>query len=218
MNSYLISDENKNIVIYVNDFFPRCASALKKLSQKLDRPLHGIMLVDAERKASGNYRADNEGIFEEIVVDFSDDMALRGAIKPLEERLLFIACDAEGSQLYLKRVIPHVPYVYTSTESSLEFCTNKGKMREMLLSYDESISPKAIVANDASKEGIDEICTRLVFPMIIKPANLAAAILVNKVTNEDELRTMADKVKTEPQPDPASIYDFTYAEQKGKYW
>lgn len=35
---------------------------------------------------------------------------------------------------------------------------------------------------------------------------------------EEELRALADKVKTEPQPDPSSIYDFTYAQQKGKYW
>lgn len=35
---------------------------------------------------------------------------------------------------------------------------------------------------------------------------------------EDEFRSMAEKVKDEPQPDPNSIYDFTYHQQKGKYW
>jgi 2-oxoisovalerate dehydrogenase E1 component alpha subunit len=35
---------------------------------------------------------------------------------------------------------------------------------------------------------------------------------------EHEFRAMADKVKEEPQPDPNSIYDFTYHQQKGKYW
>ncbi len=35
---------------------------------------------------------------------------------------------------------------------------------------------------------------------------------------EDEFRKAADKVKEEPQPDPASIYDFTYWQQRGKYW
>jgi 2-oxoisovalerate dehydrogenase E1 component alpha subunit len=32
---------------------------------------------------------------------------------------------------------------------------------------------------------------------------------------EEEFRIMADQVKTEPQPDPASIYDFTYWQQTG---
>lgn len=35
---------------------------------------------------------------------------------------------------------------------------------------------------------------------------------------EEEFRLMADKVKEEPQPDPDSIYDFTYWQQQGKYW
>lgn len=35
---------------------------------------------------------------------------------------------------------------------------------------------------------------------------------------EEEFRVMADQVKHEPQPDANSIYDFTYHQQKGKYW
>lgn len=35
---------------------------------------------------------------------------------------------------------------------------------------------------------------------------------------EQEFRQMAEQVKTEPQPDPASIYDYTYWQQKGKTW
>lgn len=34
----------------------------------------------------------------------------------------------------------------------------------------------------------------------------------------DEMRSYADQVKNEPQPDPSSIYDYTYFQQKGKYW
>ncbi len=35
---------------------------------------------------------------------------------------------------------------------------------------------------------------------------------------DEEFRAMAEKVKDEPQPDPNSIYDYTYWRQKGKYW
>ncbi len=37
-------------------------------------------------------------------------------------------------------------------------------------------------------------------------------------TYEKEFRLLADQVKNEPQPDPSSIYDFCYWQQKGKYW
>lgn len=35
---------------------------------------------------------------------------------------------------------------------------------------------------------------------------------------EHEFRALAEKVKDEPQPNPNTIYDFTYSQQKGKYW
>jgi biotin carboxylase len=113
---------------------------------------------------------------------------LRKAINPLEENLLLVSCDSERSQLYFKKVIPHVPYVNTPTESSLDWSTNKGKMRELLGSYDPDISPKATVAWDADQNTIADIVANFTFPLIIKPTNLDASILVNKVTNEEELR------------------------------
>jgi 2-oxoisovalerate dehydrogenase E1 component alpha subunit len=33
-----------------------------------------------------------------------------------------------------------------------------------------------------------------------------------------EMLEIAQKVKEEPMPDPSTIYDHTYAGQKGKYW
>jgi len=193
MHVSLADDINKNIVIYVNDFYPEFANAFKKLSGRLNRPLRGILLVDAERKSSGKYRSDKEGIFEEIVVDFSDDGALRKAIKPLESQLLLISCDSERSQLYFKRVIPHVPYVNTPTESSLFFSTDKGKMRELLASYDPGISPKAVVVQDASPKSVRRVMEELNFPLIVKPTNLAASRLVNKATSENELRQLLER-------------------------
>lgn len=35
---------------------------------------------------------------------------------------------------------------------------------------------------------------------------------------ENEFRVLGDQVKEEPQPSPDSIYDYTYWQQKGKYW
>jgi biotin carboxylase len=187
MNS-LADDNRRNVVIYINDFYPEFAAAFTKLSEKLGRPLRGIMLIDADSKASGRYRPDKDKFFEEIIVDFSDDVALKKAIKPLEDQLLVVSCDSERSQLYFKRVIPHVPYVNTPTESSIDYSTDKGKMRELLISYDPSISPKAIVVHDATQESITKVCAQLDFPLIAKPTNLAASMLVNRATDENELR------------------------------
>lgn len=187
MNPHLANDTSKNVVIYINDFYPEFAAAFTKLSDRLGRPLRGVMLIDAERKANGKNLPDKEGLFEEIVVDFSDDAALSRALKPLEKNLLLVSCDSERSQLYFKKVIPHVPYVNTPSESSIDWSTNKARMREMLSGYDENIAPKALEVLDDTKEMISKIIDYLEFPLIIKPANLNSSILVNKVHEEKEL-------------------------------
>jgi biotin carboxylase len=193
MKYLLADDKSKNIVLYINDFYPEFAAAFTKLSDRLDRALRGIMLIDAERKASGKNRPDKEGFFDEIIVDFSDDVALRKALKPLEDNLLLVSCDSERSQLYFKKVIPHVPNVLTPTERSIDWSTNKGEMRKLLNSYDQTISPSAVVVEDASDGTIARILSHLNFPMIVKPTSLAASILVNKVDSVDELRKTLER-------------------------
>lgn len=193
MNPLLADDESKNVVVYINDFYPEFAMAFKKLSERLGRPLRGVMLIDAERKANGKNLPDKEGLFEEIVVDFSDDAALSRALKPLEKNLLLVSCDSERSQLYFKKVIPHVPYVNTTTETSIDWSTNKARMREMLASYDEKITPKYVEIHDDSEISIQQILDKLSFPLILKPTNLNSSILVNRVDSEHELRQTLKK-------------------------
>lgn len=188
MSLTLAENKEKYIVLYINDFFPEFANAFTELSQELGRPLRGIMLIDAERKTNGKNLPDKDNFFEEIVVDFFDDVALKKVIAPLEEHLLLVSCDSERSQLYFKQVIPHVPYVHTPTESSIDCSTNKGKMRERMIAYDKSLSPNVVVANDSSEETIKGILQQLHFPVIVKPTGLDASKLVNKAHDANELQ------------------------------
>lgn len=41
---------------------------------------------------------------------------------------------------------------------------------------------------------------------------------IMRETYEKEFRLLADKIRTEPQPEPSSIYDYCYWRQKNKYW
>ncbi len=69
----------------------------------------------------------------------------------------------------------------------------------MLQTHEEDsltlLEQKLIAANQLSKEKIQAMRGRY----------------------EEDFRLMAEQVKTEPQPDPASIYDFTYWQQKGPW-
>jgi 2-oxoisovalerate dehydrogenase E1 component alpha subunit len=59
-----------------------------------------------------------------------------------------------------------------------------------------------------------------VFEQQLCAENLLTAEKITTIRNRyaEEYRLLADKIKDEPQPDPASIYDYTYWQQQGKTW
>jgi biotin carboxylase len=181
------NDPQRNVAIFLNDFDQEFADGLEKLSKKLGRKLRGVILMDTEVKQAGRNTPDTNNVFEQIVCDFSDDADLHRTLKKLENNLLLITCSSERNQPYLQRVLPHVPYLPGPTETSLVWSTHKGKMREMLASYDPSLVPKVHVIHEYTEENIQEIVSKLQFPMIIKPTGLAVSILVSRVTSEAEL-------------------------------
>lgn len=181
----LIDDPSKNVAIFVNDFYEEDAEALELLSKRLGRKIHGVLLMDEVVKRR---KHPEQQVFEEVVCDFTDAVALHKAVKKYEKNLLIAYCSSERSQPDYQRLLPHVPYVLGPTESSLEWTTHKDKMREMLTSYNSEFVPKVKVMNSGSAEEIKETLENLTFPMIIKPAGLAGSLLVTKVDNEAELR------------------------------
>lgn len=189
MNDFLTND-TKNVALFLNDYDQEFADALVVLSEKLGRKLRGIIVVDSELKKNNRFVPDTDGVFEQIVCDFSDDKALNRLAKSLEDELLFITASAESNQPYLGRILPHMPYILGPTESSLIWSTQKVEMREMLSSYDTTLGPLAEPIMNDSDEEIEKIVSHLRFPLIVKPAGLQASILVSKVENEAELRTV----------------------------
>ncbi|HSX05905.1 MAG TPA: ATP-grasp domain-containing protein [Candidatus Saccharimonadales bacterium] len=184
----LVEDGSKNVAVFINDFFPELPPALEKLSKKLGRPIQGVMLVDKTAHSRGKYHRDKNQLFETIVCDFSDPAELRRTIKGLEEKLLLIDATSERSQPYFKLVVPHVPYLPTPTESSLEWATHKGQMRALVGAYRPALVPQVQVVRDDSEDTIATLLNGLRLPYIVKPTGLAASILVNKVSTETELR------------------------------
>jgi biotin carboxylase len=186
--STFVDDGTKNVAVFINDFNIEFAVALEKLSHKLGRPLRGITLIDQKVYDEHRNRPDPEQTFEQIVCDFSNDAALRATVKTFEDNLLLIDASSERNQPYLKRILPHVPYVLAPTERSLEWSTHKGQMRALLTSYNPSIVPRVQTVTDASEATIQMLLSTLQLPLIVKPTGLAASILVNKVSTETELR------------------------------
>lgn len=191
--SSLTNDSSKTIAVFINDFRQEFAVALDKLSERLGRPLQGIVLIDSKVLKKTNYDKDEKGTFKQIVCDFSDETALRAVFKSLEKNLLLVTGVAERNQLNFQQVLPHVPYVLGPTERSLDWATHKAKMRAMLGSYNPSLVPKVQEVINNSEKEIQKVLGSLQFPVIVKPTGLAASVLVSKAHDEAELRAALDK-------------------------
>ncbi len=184
----LASDATKTVAIFLNDFDQEFADGLAKLAKKLGRPLQGVILVDETVKRQGRNTPDTKGAFAQVVCDFSDDVSLRKAVNGFNGSILLVTCSSERNQPYLKRLLPHVPYLLGPTESSLDWATHKAKMREMLGSYDETLIPKVQYVTSDGEAEVQKVCSRLCFPLIVKPTGLASSMLVSKVHDEAELK------------------------------
>lgn len=115
--------------------------------------------------------------------------AITKELKPYEDELLAVTCRGEVNIPAFQKVIPHVPYLMTPTTESLEWSTNKLKMRKRFSAYDGSITPKFMVVKDAKKKTLKNIEEAVGFPLIIKPVGLATSLLVSVAFYKEEMET-----------------------------
>jgi D-alanine-D-alanine ligase-like ATP-grasp enzyme len=184
----LWSVSNRDVAVFINDFDQEYADGLVKLAHELKRPLTGIILVDKDILRKKQNSPDTAHLFEQVVCDFNDDRSLATALRPYAERLLLATCSGERNQSYLKRALPHMPYILGPTESSLDWAVHKAKMRELMGAYDPSLVPRVQHITAATETQIRQVLDKLSFPVVVKPTGLAASVLVSKAHNETELR------------------------------
>lgn len=115
--------------------------------------------------------------------------AITKELKPYEDELLAATCRGESNIPAFQKVIPHIPYLRTPTTESLEWSTNKLKMRRRFAAYDHSITPKFMVVQDAQRKTINKIQEKVGFPLIIKPVGLASSLLVSVAYYHEELES-----------------------------
>lgn len=178
--------QERNMILFVGSYLKSQQKAVEKLEKILKRELTACVIVDdSDMAARAAANKANRAVV--IECDFSKETEIQKALLPYKNRFLAVTCRAERNIPLLKKVVPHVPYLNTPTEKSLDWTTDKIKMRQLLRGYDRSISPKFVVAHDATKETLDKIEKIVGFPLIIKPAGLAASLLVTLCYHREEL-------------------------------
>jgi len=182
--------QERDMVLFVGSYLKTQHAALAKLGKRLGKELIACVLLDDTEVLVAK---KNDPKVVELLCDFSSDQSLQKVLAPYKHRFIAVTCRAERNIPWLSRTLPHVPYLYAPTERSLEWATNKVKMRNMLRNYDKSISPKFLVVHDAEKETIDRIVKNIGFPLVLKPAGLAKSLLVTLCYHREELETALSK-------------------------
>ncbi len=178
--------QERDMILFVGSYLATQKIALGKLSKSFDKTINACVLLDVtDVNARKSLTVDSKA--KVIECDFSSDVAIQKALAPYKHRFLAVTCRAERNVPILKRTVPHVPYINTPTELSLDWTTDKIRMRQLLRNYDKAISPKFLVVHDATEETLNKIEKQVGFPLIIKPAGLAASLLVTLCYHREEL-------------------------------
>lgn len=177
--------KSRNKILFVNGFSKAQYEALPRLSQILGREIVPVLLFDLKKVAKPFVAEIKDLIL--LRVDFGDGEQIQEALKPYAEEIITATCLSDINVPHLKRVIPYLPHCILPIEKSLEWTTEKTKMRAKLRSYDKSIAPKFLVVHDDTKETIDKIEKAVGYPLVMKPSGLAASLLVSICYHREEL-------------------------------
>ncbi len=181
--------KNKSIVVYVNSLPVSGVESVKKLSRQKDVPLRILLLRNIKRKPV----PDDDCADIILDVDFSKPLNIAMALQPYMDELLAITCRSESNIARFISVIPHVPYLLTPSTESLRWASDKYEMRKRFKIYDPDNTPRFTLVKSNSKAERDRLATKVGFPLIVKPTNLAASTLVSVCYHEEELETTLRK-------------------------
>ena len=187
--------KKKNVIAYVMNLSQRMVDDIRLYEKMHDKSYRILLIWDSKIKRSD--RITGHDLLVEC--DFSKPWKITEALQPYQDELLAITCRSEANAARFAQVIPHVPYLRTPTTESLAWATDKYEMRKRLRLFDKKNTPKFTWIKENTKKERARVHEKVGFPMIVKPANLAASLFVTICYHEEELeqtlRTVFRKLK-----------------------
>jgi biotin carboxylase len=178
----------KDTILTVNVVEPGLVRAVRLHSERLGKPLKGVVLVHKDYANQPGRPRDKTGLFKEIVCDFNNPNELQRAVRPYADNILAATCRVEETVQFFGKVLPFLPYIHKPSESALSWSTEKPLMRDFLRNYDGSLVPQYQYMEASDVQRADKLIKDFAFPLIIKPAGLSKALLVTRNEDMKELR------------------------------
>jgi len=175
----------KNIIAFVANLPQSSVESIREYSKKTDQK-YRLMLIQDKRYTQLKKEPEYDLLLQ---IDFSKSEKIAEALLPYADELLAITCRSEANIARFAKIIPCVPYLRTPTSESLTWSTDKYEMRKRFKLFDPKITPKFTRVKDTTTAERKRVVEKIGFPLIIKPANLAASLFVTICYHEDELKT-----------------------------
>lgn len=175
---------DKPIILFVDHAPPDALEAVAECG-KVNRTRYAVAVI---KNSKTNSLPPKEGLDILITCDFSKPLSIMRALTPYCERIAAVTCRSEARIHDFARLLPYLPYLRTPTSESLMWATDKISMRERFAAYDKTITPRFLVVSSNDKTMRAEIKEKVGFPLIMKPSNLAASLMVAICYHEEELK------------------------------
>lgn len=183
----------RDTILTINSVEPDLVRAVKLHSKKMGKHLKGLVLIHKEYAPSSARQKDSTGLFKEIICDFDNKDELQTVLKPYANKLIAATCRFEHSIDAFRQVIPFLPYVHKTSETSLIWSTKKTLMRDRLRNYDPALVPQYRYIQRDALHSLKKLINDFEFPVIVKPDSLAKSLLVSHCNSEAELKTCLNR-------------------------
>ncbi len=130
-----------------------------------------------------------------VACNFRNRGELAALIEPYKRGIRGVICRGDKQIQFLRKIVPVLPaQVPAATAASLKAATNKQLMRSAFLRDYPEITPQFVEVHDSSDNAVEHVESKLRYPVIVKPADLASSLLIqschDRVQLEQALRSI----------------------------
>jgi hypothetical protein len=182
--------QQRDLLLFIGGLRNEAGAVVEAYEKKFKKNIQAIYMgntksKDFAAKALPKYRKKIIELPSEFVK--LDDVAIANMLAPYSERLLGATCTREYNIRTYKKVIPHIPYVFAPTQESMSWATDKVEMRKRMYEKAPEICPRFMLVDDQKATTIARVEKKVRFPLVVKPAGLAASKHVTICYYHEEL-------------------------------
>ncbi|MGH7157997.1 MAG: ATP-grasp domain-containing protein [Candidatus Saccharimonadales bacterium] len=181
-------------VLAVSPLSTNLLRSMSKIRQRL--PFADLGLIVLAKNPGVLEQAEGFNIPVELIAcRFSSPEEIDAVLAPFKGKIRAVVCRGDKNIQYLREVVAHLPGdLPVAPTKALEIATDKRLMREAFLKYAPEITPKFAQVHDSSRYAVDSVETKLQYPVIVKPANLASSLLIQTCYSRSELSETLERV------------------------